>query len=300
MGAFNDTADVLNVGTLTNKGEVFVAVGATLNLTNEPNGVTDVGLGSSYYIAGGFKAGAASALAKVGSVEGVLEIENGQSTTITPGGGTLTNTGTFDVERNSTVTVSGNVNNSGNFYTNQQNNGVGVNTVTVTGTLTNNAGATAYVGVFNDTSDVLNVGTLTNKGEVVVGVGAALNLTNEPNGVTDVAVGSSYYIAGGFKAGAASAVAKLGSVEGLMEIENGQSTTITPGGGTLTNTGTFDVERNSTVTISGNVNNSASFYTNQQNNGVGPDNTVTVTGALTNNAGARYRRGASLMTPLTC
>ena len=95
---------------------------------------------------------------------------------------------------------------------------------------------------------MLNAGTLTNNGEVVVGVGATLNLTNQSNGVTDAAQGSSYYIAGSFKAGASSALAKLGSVEGLVEIENGQSTTITPGSGTLTvsNTGSFDVERNST------------------------------------------------------
>ena len=191
---------------------------------------------------GTFKAGTASALAKLGSVEGLLEIENGQSTTITPGGGTLTNTGTLDVERNSTVKVSGNFTNSASFYTNEQNGGVGPNIVTITGALTNNAGALTEVGAFNDTADVLNAGTLTNNGEVFVGVGATLNLTNEPNGVTDVAQGSSYYIAGGFKAGAASALAKVGSVEGVLEIENGQSTTITPGGGTLTNTGTFDVE----------------------------------------------------------
>ena len=52
-----------------------------------------------------------------------------------------------------------------------------------------------------------------------------------------------------------------------MAIENNQSTTITPGGGTLTvsNTGVFDVERSSNVTISGAVNNSGEFETNRYN-----------------------------------
>jgi ribosomal protein L24E len=289
VGNFSDTSDVLNVGTLTNNGELIVGVGATLNLTSQPNGVTDVVQGSQYYIAGGFTAGSASAVAKLGSIEGTLELENGQSTTITPGSGTLTvsNTGDFDVERESTVKISGNLTNSGDFYTNEGNQVIGPNNVTITGAFTNNAGAFTSVGNFSDTSDVLNVGTLSNNGELVVGVGATLNLTNQPNGVTDVVQGSLYYIAGGFTAGSASAVSKLGSIEGLLELENGQSTTITPGSGTLTvsNTGDFDVERGSTVKISGNLTNSGNFYTNQQNQVIAA-NTVTVTGALTNNAGA--------------
>ena len=47
--------------TLNNTGAISVATGATLNLTGQPGGVTDVVAGSSFSIAGSFTAGANNA-----------------------------------------------------------------------------------------------------------------------------------------------------------------------------------------------------------------------------------------------
>ena len=126
MGNVNNTHDVANVGTLSNSGYVYIGTGATLNLTNQASGITDVVSGSRLQVAGTFKAGANSALAHLNSIEGELDLENGQSTTATPGSGTLTvsSSGILDVESFSgptTLTISGNLNNSGVVETNRYN-----------------------------------------------------------------------------------------------------------------------------------------------------------------------------------
>src|SRR5580704_478207 len=284
IGYYNDTSDVMNVGTLSNTGFLDVDTGATLNLTGQPNGVTDVVSGSELDVYGTFKAGTANGLAKLNSVEGTLVIGNGQTFTDTPGSGTLTNSNVLDLEEGSNVTVSGNLTNSGTLETNirNQESSGHPNTLTVTGTLTNNIGATTYIGYYNDTTDVMNVGTLVNNGNLDIYAGATLNLTNQPNGVTDVVGGSELDVYGTLKAGTANGLAKLGSVEGTLVIGNGQTFTDTPGSGTLTNSGTLDLELDSNVTVSGNLTNSGTIYTNVRNSASGTTNTLTVTGAFTN------------------
>ena len=294
IGYFGDTSDVMNVGTLSNSGFLEVDTGATLNLTNQVNGVTDVVSGSELDVYGTLKAGSANGLAKLGSVEGSLYIANGQTFTDTPGSGTLTNSGTLDLELDSNVTVSGNLTNSGALYTNVRNQEVSghPNTLTVTGTFTNNSGATTHIGYFGDTTDVMNVPTLVNNGFLEVDNGATLNLTSQPNGVTDVVTGSELDVYGTLKAGSANGLAKLGSVEGTLVVANGQTFTDTPGSGTLTNSGTLDLELDSNVTVSGNLTNSGALYTNIRNQEVsGHPNTLTVTGTFTNNSGATTHIG---------
>ena len=83
----------MNVGSLVNNGFLEVDTGATLNLTGQPSGVTDVVADSQLDIFGTFKAGANNGLANLGSVEGFLVLGNGQTTTVTPGTGTLTISG---------------------------------------------------------------------------------------------------------------------------------------------------------------------------------------------------------------
>jgi hypothetical protein len=294
LGNFDNTTDVLNAATLTNNGIIRIGVGTTFNLTGQPNGVTDVVANSEFDLFGTFKAGAANAFAKLGSIEGTVDLENTQSTTLTPGSGTLTisNVGTLDVQRGSTATVSGKLTNSGTISTNRFNTGIGQNKLTVTGALTNNAGARILLGDFDNTTDILNAATLTNNGLIRIGAGSTFNLTGQPNGVTDVVAGSEFDLFGSFKAGAANAFAKLGSIEGAVDFENGQSTTLTPGSGTLTiaSGGTLDAQRGSTATVSGNLTNSGTVNTNQFNTGIG-QNKITVTGALTNNAGGRINLG---------
>ena len=58
----NASGDLVKVATLNNTGAISVATGATLNLTGQPGGVTDVVAGSSFSIAGSFTAGANNAL----------------------------------------------------------------------------------------------------------------------------------------------------------------------------------------------------------------------------------------------
>src|SRR5580704_4557990 len=298
LGNNNNTSDVANIGSLTNNGLVYIGTGATLNLTNQANGITDVVSGSKLAVAGTFKAGANSALAHLNSVEGELDLENGQSTTATPGSGTLTvsSSGILDVESFSgatTLTISGNLSNSGIVETNRFNgSGANSSTFTLSGTFTNNASGQFIVGNVNDTHDVANVGTLSNSGAVTVGTGAMLNLTSQASGITDVVSGSTLRVAGTFKAGANSALANLNSIEGELDLENGHSTTATPGSGTLTvsSSGILDVESFSgatTLTISGNLSNSGIVETNRFNGSNGGNNgtnssTFTLSGTFTN------------------
>jgi hypothetical protein len=189
IGFFGDTSDVMNVATLINNGVLQIDPGATLNMTSQPNGVTDVLGGSQLVVYGTLNAGATNGLAKLGSIEGLLVVGNGQTTTITPAGGTLTISGAnseLDVENfigtptaGTNVTISGNLTNSGQVYTNIENRTEGkTNTLTVTGTFTNNASGTTHVGFFGDTTDVMNVGALSNAGNLTIGAGATFNVTN--------------------------------------------------------------------------------------------------------------------------
>jgi fibronectin-binding autotransporter adhesin len=313
IGYFNGTADVMNVATLVNNGILEIDNGATLNLTAQPNGITDVVAGSQLYDYGSIKAGSANGLAKLNSIEGTLVIGNGQTFTDTPGSGTLTisSSGEMDLENfdvtsgaGTNMTVAGNLTNSGQLYTNIQNRtqSGGPNTLTVTGTFTNNSGATTHIGFFGDTADVMNVATLVNNGVLEIDNGATLNLTAQPNGITDVATGSQLIDYGSIKAGSANGLAKLGSIEGVLVVGNGQTFTDTPTSGTLTISGSgsemdlenFDVMGGvgTNLTVAGNLTNSGQLYTNIQNRTqTGGHNTLTVTGAFTNNSGATAHIG---------
>jgi fibronectin-binding autotransporter adhesin len=294
VGSNDDTKDVANLQTLVNQGSLAIGTGATLNLTHEPNGITDVVAGSSLNIAGSLMAGAANGLAKLGSVEGTLILENGQVTTAVPGGGALNISGAgsaLDLELGTTLNVTGNLTNSGTLSTNNLNLGTKANTLTVSGTLTNSAGGQFVVGAFGDTTDVANVGALVNNGSTTIDTGATLKLTNQPNGITDVVAGSALNIFGTLKAGSASGLASLKSIEGQLVLANGQAATVTSGGGALTvsSSGSLDLEAGTSLTVAGNLTNSGILATNQT---VGhPANTLTVNGTLTNNAGGSFDIG---------
>jgi hypothetical protein len=312
IGYFNDTSDVMNVGTLVNNGILEIDNGATLNLTSQPNGIIDIVAGSQLFDYGTIKAASANGLAKLGSIEGLLVVGTGQTFTDTPGSGTLTisNTGELDLENfdvtggvGTNMTVSGNLTNSGQLYTNVQNRtqSGGPNTLTVTGTFTNSSGATTHIGYFGDTSDVMNVATLVNNGILEIDNGATLNLTAQPNGITDIVAGSQLFDYGTIKAGSANGLAKLGSIEGLLVVGTGQTFTDTPGSGTLTisSSGEMDPENfdvtggvGTNMTVSGNLTNSGQLYTNVQNRTQsGGPNTLTVTGTFTNSSGATTHIG---------
>lgn len=165
------SGDVAKLGSLVNDYAVSIASGATLNLTNEPNGITDIAAGSAYGIGGTFTAGSKNALGSLNSVEGSLFFSAGQTTnTITPSSGTLTLTqtsgcglcmGELDVEH-TTLTISGNVSNSGNLT--MWTGGV----LNATGTFTNQSNGHVQPDDSGDGGGVLNLAALVNYGSVIV------------------------------------------------------------------------------------------------------------------------------------
>jgi fibronectin-binding autotransporter adhesin len=325
------SGDVANFGTLVNQGSIIIGPDATLNLTNQPNGITDVVAGSTLDLAGGYvMAGANNGLFKLNSIEGTLILENGINiNTATPSSGTLTvsktgslllgfqneqsttsfnvsgnlmNAGMVDVETGSTLSISGNLTNSGivEMCASQVGLCFGGETLTVGGAFTNASGAQLNIGP----NDVAKIGTLTNAGIVIIGSGSTVTLTNQPNGITNIVAGSTLDLAGTLNAGANNGLFKLNTVAGNLILENGQTTTATPGSkpltvsstgsllvsgpgsttlsisGNLTNAGTIDLEEGSTLNISGNLSNSGTLTMNALGNG--GSNTLTVEGTLTN------------------
>jgi hypothetical protein len=297
-GAFTNSAganfnvaqsSVVNVGTLVNSGAVTVSAGGTLTLTNEPGGITDVPQGSSLIVSGTFNAGSGSALANLTSVEGTVNLENPQVTSLTPGGGTLTisSKGQLNLSEPSptTLSISGSVNNSGVFTSSFP--GAGTNTVNISGAFTNSG----YLDL-SGAGDVVNVPTLSNSGSINIGAGSTLNLTNQPNGITDIVKGSSISLTGSFTAGSGSALANLTSVEGGLDLQTGQTTSLTPSGGTLTisKSGQLEVSYGAAsatvLSINGSLNNSGSVSACSSCDVFQGGDTLNVTGTFTNSSGA--------------
>jgi hypothetical protein len=170
-------SDVANIGTLVNSGRLDINSGATLNLTNQPNGITDISAGSNInlYGTGAIRVDSSNGLANLASVEGTFNLINGEALTITDASLTVSTTGFVDLVNSSTLVANGNVTNSGIVQTGIYNESVQAgNTLTVGGTFTNNAGAQFNVGL----NDVASVGTLANNGTLTIGPNAILNLAN--------------------------------------------------------------------------------------------------------------------------
>src|SRR6266436_6749425 len=136
----------------------------------------------------------------------------------------------------------------------------------------NNNGSTVYETVVNSPGNMLTldnsggpitVNTLAlQAGRLDVASGASLNLVNQPNGITDIPAAAGLILAGTFTTGGStSALAQLGSVEGLLTLANGQTTSVTPGGGTLTNSGTVNVQQATALSVDGNLTNSGAINT---------------------------------------
>jgi hypothetical protein len=160
--------------------------------------------------------------------------------------------------------------------------------LTVTGTFTNDAGASFYVGGDNQGADVTSVGTLVNNGLLQIGTGATLNLTNQPNGITDVGAGSTINLEGTLKAGSSNGLAKLASIEGTLYLQNGQSLTLTPTTLTVGAGAFLDITSSSSLTAT-NLTNSGTVATDYYCCSTG--GSLTVTGTFTNNAGASFYVG---------
>ena len=145
-----------------------MSAGETLNITGGGNGLTNVVQGSTFSLGGTFNVingnVTSNGLAKLSTVAGLLQLLNAQ--TLTVGNVSVSATGQLYLGNASTL-IAGNITNSGfvasSFFT------AAGNTFTVTGTFTNNAGATLDI-VSGDTT---TLPTLNNSGTVNV----ALNYT---------------------------------------------------------------------------------------------------------------------------
>lgn len=231
--------DVANINKLVNEGTFFIGSGATVNLTGGGPGITDIAAGSSIYLGGALNVingGVASnALANLNSVEGMLELENGSSTRVTPGSGVLSIVGGvgngLNVESGSTLNIVGGVTVGGSGalggltvgYASTTNiagnlNNAAYGSVVVDGPLALQTGGTLNVGGSFDNKGYLAVGgslnvggTFTNEGDANPGgvdnvgslvnegsltIGGVLNITGGGPGITDVAAGSSIDLAG--------------------------------------------------------------------------------------------------------
>lgn len=110
----------------------------------------------------------------------------------------------------------------------------------------------------------------------LIGSGATLNLHS---GITDIPQNTSLDLAGSINSGGTAALAGLTTIEelGSFTLENGRATTITPNGGTMTNSGTFSVGGTATAAkVAGNIANSGLFIV-----GGGSGASLTVTGNVT-------------------
>jgi hypothetical protein len=273
-------------GNFTNDGTLIVGGGDTFKVAGALSNFSGTTLtGGAYYVAGTLQFGASGSslitndanLTLAGSSPQLIDLggnnlltgfntnASGGTFTVAAGGsyttpGSFINSGTMDLEQASTLKVSGNLTNSGAVDTNNQNLGGGANTLTVTGTLTNNTGATVTIGANNDTADKANVGLLANSGTVTVDAGATLNLTGSATDTNSGAV----MVSGG---------------------------TLNAQAGSVNNSGSMDEEKAGTITVAGNLTNNGTLTTNNANLGGGA-NTLTVSGTLTNNSGHSVTIGA--------
>lgn len=256
QSAANNSLTIAGNGTLTNNGTIsFSTSGSNLTLDS------------------------GSTLINNGTLD---LLSSGETLSVT---GATTNSGSMLIQGGGTATFTGNFTNSGSLDTGFVG---GKNVLTVTGTFTNSA--TGSVGLFAS-GDVLNVNALSNSGALTIYSGATLNITAGGQGLTDVAQGSSLTVNGTLdvKNGSTftNGLGNLTSVEGQLNLNNGQTTAIAPNGGTLTIAGGGNVnisdgaKSNTTVTISGSVSNSGGLTTGFS----GGTNTISITGTLTNNSG---------------
>ena len=171
-----------NVGVLDNSGKVYVGSGATLNLTNQPDGITDIKAGSTFQIQGTFNnsidpSKPISAFAHLETVEGTLTLENGHLTSIL---NSFTNNGSIFVNGGSMLSGGSDFENPGTITTGSDL--TGGNKVNVGDELGNHGSF-----VLNGPGDTTEMAILSNDGKFV------LNGANDMATI-DVSAGNSGFI----------------------------------------------------------------------------------------------------------
>src|SRR5271165_3686993 len=277
---FTGSGSSITAATVSNDGSITIGAGATLNLTNQPNGVTDVPVGASWTIGGNFSVGgvADTGFANLASIEGAVSLQNGQTSTISPSSG-LTITGPLDVCQATSLTVNGDLNLSGSDY----GTGIsvsGTSTLTVAGNVNNTyrtiglANSTMTVsGDLNNTAYVVCYfyGCFANGGDITLDP-SSLSVSgnfNNTAGTVSLSNGSSMFVGKDFN----NSNSTLGGVVDLS-------------GSTLNVTGTFnnvysalELSGGSSATIGSNFNNSSGSVS------LSGGSKLLVGGAFTNSGG---------------
>jgi len=208
LGSVEGTLNLGNGQATVDSGTLTVATGGSLALNTSgttltvtgalsDSGSVTVGSGTTLNLSGGMS-----------NLAGQLFLENGKTTSITPSGGTLTlaSGSTLLVSAGSGLTVNGSLTNKSTLETaNGSGNTVTVNggftnsgslfllgsadKLTVTQTLTNNAGATLELA---DSGDVANLGPLSNAGTFNINADTATikgTYTQSSTGALDISIG---------------------------------------------------------------------------------------------------------------
>lgn len=158
------SGETVNAGTFASTGFVEVGQGATLNLTSQPNGITDIAAGSEFQNWGLVTVGSNNGFGQLQNIAGRLTMKNDQVDGITPLGGTLTiaSTGYLGLESNNkhtTIEVHGDVNNQGQIRTSG-------GAMTVSGALYNNGSLLWYGDGFVNVNRLTATGDLVNTGNI--------------------------------------------------------------------------------------------------------------------------------------
>ncbi|MGN6368684.1 MAG: beta strand repeat-containing protein [Phycisphaerae bacterium] len=165
------SGDVVNVGTLDNNGFIQVGSGETLNITGGGPGITNIVAGSTILLGGSINVinsnVSTNGLLNLATVAGTFELLNSQ--TLTVGNVSIATTGQLFLGNASTL-IAGNITNSG-FLASSSFTPTG-NSLTVTGTLTNNPGATFNI----NSGDTTTIGNLNNAGTVNINFNYTLPL----------------------------------------------------------------------------------------------------------------------------
>jgi hypothetical protein len=277
-----NTSETINQLTMT-AGVLDIASGGTLNLVNQPGGITDINANSGLTLGGTFEIGGvatASGIGQLATVEGNLTLANGQTTSVTPGGTlTVSSTGSAYVQQTSTLSVTGNVSNSGSVILGNGASDTGTNKLGVSGTF-GNSGTVSMVG----SNDVLtSTGLFTNTGTVGIGASETLNANGgytQTAGTTTVTgnLNTTIYT----NTGGTTTVQNGGTVTASASTSNAGLISLTGTGstfkaGALTNTGT--------ITLSGTNDSLTADLTNSgamNLNGAG--DTMVDGGVFTNNS----------------
>jgi filamentous hemagglutinin len=268
--------DIVNVKVLNNQGALNDY--ATVNITGGGLGITDIPSTALYSLYGNFNVinggVATSALANLSTVEGSLYLRSGLAYNV----GSLNNSGGIYIANATTLSVAGNLTNSGNLYTSY--GGSADNTVNVSGTFTNTSAGN--LDVFGS-GDVVNVNALNNQGDM--NLGATFNITGGGSGVTDVVASSTYSLYSNFNVinggVATSALANLSTVEGNLYLRSGLTYNV----GSVNNSGGIYLANATTLSAAGSFTNSNSLYMSY---GGSAGNAFNVGGTFTNTTSGNF------------